>query len=54
MGRHLLPGEAAAGLMILGVAGLAAYAWHARRTEFPLINMSLLSLPTLRAEKRNG
>ena len=49
MGRHLLPGEAAAGLMILGVAGLAAYAWHARRTEFPLINMSLLSLPTLRA-----
>jgi EmrB/QacA subfamily drug resistance transporter len=49
MGRHLLPGEAATGLMILGVAGLAAYAWHARRTRFPLINMSLLSLPTLRA-----
>lgn len=49
MGRHLLPGETATGLMIVGVIGLAGYAWHARRTQFPLINMSLLGLPTLRA-----
>ena len=49
LGRHLLPGGTAFGLMILGVVSLAGYAWHARRTEFPLINMSLLRLPTLRA-----
>ncbi len=46
LGRHLASGEITAACIAAGVLALGAYAWHARRTEHPLINLNLLKLPT--------
>jgi EmrB/QacA subfamily drug resistance transporter len=46
LGRHLVSGEIPAACIIAGVLALVAYAWHARRTEHPLINLNLLKLAT--------
>lgn len=46
LGRHLVAGEIPAACIIAGVLALGAYAWHARRTEHPLINLNLLKLAT--------
>ncbi len=46
LGRHLVSGEIPAACIIAGVLALGAYAWHARRTEHPLINLNLLKLAT--------
>jgi len=48
LGRHLLPWEAAVGLLACGVLVLGAYAWHAARTRHPLIDMRLFRWPTMR------
>jgi MFS family permease len=44
-GSRLLP---AAGLLVAGLAGAFLYIRHARRTEHPLLDLSLLRFPTFR------
>jgi len=46
LGGHLLPEKITAACIILGALALAAYPWHARRTAHPVIDLSLLKLPT--------
>ncbi len=46
LGRHLVSGEIPAACIVAGVFALVAYAWHARHTEHPLINLNLLKLAT--------
>src|SRR5258706_7433471 len=46
LGGHLLPGEITAACIVLGALALAAYPWHARRVAHPVIDLSLLALPT--------
>ena len=49
IGRGLLPGAAVAGLLIIGAIGIGLYLRHARRHPHPLIDLSLLKVPTFRA-----
>src|SRR5712671_2395577 len=46
LGGHLLPEKITAACIVLGALALAAYPWHARRTAHPVIDLSLLKLPT--------
>src|SRR2546430_14607895 len=46
LGGHLLPGKITAACIVLGALALAAYPWHARRAAHPVIDLSLLKLPT--------
>lgn len=46
VGRHFVSGEIPAACVAAGVLALGAYAWHARRTQHPLINLNLLKLAT--------
>jgi len=46
LGGHLMPGAVTAACIIAGALTLAGYAWHARRTPHPVIDLSLLRLPT--------
>lgn len=54
LGRHLVSTPVAATALVLGLAGIAAYAWHARRHPHPLIDLRLLRLPTFRAGVLGG
>lgn len=54
LGRHLVSTPVAATALVLGLAGMAAYAWHARRHPHPLIDLRLLRLPTFRAGVLGG
>ncbi|MGO4673720.1 MFS transporter [Bosea sp. 2YAB26] len=47
-GRHLVPIEASIGFVIAGLASLMTYLWHARRTAYPVLNLSLFKIPTYR------
>jgi EmrB/QacA subfamily drug resistance transporter len=47
-GRHLIPVSASAGACIAGLALCLAYLWHAKRTPAPLIDLSLLRVPSFR------
>jgi EmrB/QacA subfamily drug resistance transporter len=53
-GRGLLPWEAAVFLTASGALALATYVWHARRTDFPLIDLTLLRIKTFRASVAGG
>jgi EmrB/QacA subfamily drug resistance transporter len=53
-GRKLVPWEAAVSIGSGGALLLAAYARHARRTAFPLIDLGLLSIKTFRASVTGG
>ena len=44
VGRGALPMPLVAGLLIVGAALLGLYAWHAGRTKFPLLDLSVLRL----------
>jgi hypothetical protein len=46
LGGHLLDGNTALACIAAGVASLALYGWHARRTPHPVIDLSLVRLPT--------
>src|SRR5690242_16056784 len=46
LGGHLMPGKFTAACVVVGALALAAYPWHARRTAHPVIDLSLLRLPT--------
>jgi EmrB/QacA subfamily drug resistance transporter len=48
-GRHLVNSDVSLLCVVLGLLSLAAYVWHARRTTYPLIDLSLLKIPTLQA-----
>jgi MFS family permease len=48
LGGHLLPGNITAACIVLGALALSVYPWHARRTAHPVIDLSLLKLPTFR------
>jgi EmrB/QacA subfamily drug resistance transporter len=43
-----------AGLFVLGLAGVAIYVWHARRTTNPILDLELLRYPTFRAGAVGG
>jgi EmrB/QacA subfamily drug resistance transporter len=49
IGRNVIPAWQVAALIGLGVATLVAYVGHARRVSNPIIDLSLLKLPTFTA-----
>jgi EmrB/QacA subfamily drug resistance transporter len=53
-GLHYLPGWAVAGLVIGGACSFAGYLVHARRVPAPVLDLSLLALPTFRASFVGG
>jgi EmrB/QacA subfamily drug resistance transporter len=54
LGRHMVSVPVAATCLAVGLAGMAAYVWHARRHPHPLIDLGLLKLPTFRAGVLGG
>lgn len=53
-GEHTLSARAAALWLALSLGLLAAYAWHARRTPFPLLRLALLRVRTFRISVLGG
>ncbi|ACA15639.1 major facilitator superfamily MFS_1 [Methylobacterium sp. 4-46] len=53
-GRHLLPASVSWGCVGAGLALLALYCGHARRTAHPLIRLDLMGYPTFRAAITGG
>lgn len=49
IGRGLLPDSAVAALLVVGAIGVGLYLRHARQYPHPLIDLSLLKVPTFRA-----
>jgi EmrB/QacA subfamily drug resistance transporter len=54
IGRDLLPDTAVAGLLLAGAIGLGLYLRHAKRHPHPLLDLSLLRVPTFRAGIAGG
>src|SRR5262245_34464369 len=54
LGRGVLPGSAIATLIGVGSALLLLFAGHARRVSVPILDLSLLRLPTFRASVLGG
>ena len=54
LGRHMVSTSVAVGCLVLGLAGMAGYVWHALRHPHPLIDLRLLKLPTFRAGVMGG
>src|SRR6184192_2374432 len=54
LGLNLLPTPAVVGLIVLGAASAYAYVLHARRTPAPVLDLSLLAIPTMRAAVVGG
>ncbi|HMK90714.1 MAG TPA: MDR family MFS transporter [Methylocystis sp.] len=54
VGRGFLPTPAVAALIAAGALALLAYVRHARRTEAPILDLSLLQVPTYRAAVCGG
>lgn len=48
IGRDLLPAGAVAGLLVLGAMAIGLYILHARRHSHPLLDLTLLRIPTFR------
>jgi EmrB/QacA subfamily drug resistance transporter len=53
-GEHTLPGLQAAVLLMVSLALLAAYGWHAMHVPFPLLRLELFSLRTFRVGVLGG
>ncbi|MBP0597923.1 MFS transporter [Herbaspirillum sp. LeCh32-8] len=53
-GRHLISGQVSLACVAGGVLFLALYVWHARRAKAPLIDLTLLKIPTLQAGVYGG
>jgi EmrB/QacA subfamily drug resistance transporter len=47
--EHMLSPRASAVCVAIGAVALTAYVWHARRTEYPLLDLRLFRLATFRA-----
>jgi EmrB/QacA subfamily drug resistance transporter len=54
LGRGGMPISIALGLLTAGGAGSAIYVWHAGRVAHPLLDLSLLRIPTFRASVMGG
>ncbi len=54
LGRGAVSPWFAFGLLVVGAAASAIYVWHAGRTQHPLLNLSLLKIPTFRASVTGG
>jgi MFS family permease len=53
-GEHELPATQAGVLLVLALALLAAYGWHASHTAHPLLRLSLFSVRTFRVSVLGG
>jgi EmrB/QacA subfamily drug resistance transporter len=53
-GQALVPLWLAGGILLLGLAFCGLYAWHAMRVTHPVLDLSLLAIPTLRASIIGG
>jgi EmrB/QacA subfamily drug resistance transporter len=53
-GEHTLDGMTAGLLLLLSIGLLATYAWHACRTKFPLLRLTLLKVRTFRISVLGG
>jgi len=54
LGRDMLPTGVVAALLAVGVALIAAYVVHARRTAHPVLDLALLRIPTFHAAVVGG
>ncbi|WP_246725228.1 MFS transporter [Beijerinckia sp. L45] len=54
LGRGFLPAWETGVLMAFGAAVLGLYVWHAGRVEAPIIDLSLLKIPTFRVSVTGG
>ncbi len=54
LGHRLLPWYGTLGLFATGVAAGWAYVWHARRTPHPVLDLSLLRIPTFSVATLGG
>ena len=53
-GRGILPVPATVGLLVTGAAAAAAYVWHAGRRPDPLLDLTLMRIPTFRVSVTAG
>jgi EmrB/QacA subfamily drug resistance transporter len=53
-GQHLIPAEISLGCTVIGAISLALYVFHARRTAYPVLQLSLLKVPTFRVSVVGG
>jgi EmrB/QacA subfamily drug resistance transporter len=53
-GRGGLPGSIVAAMIAIGIACIAVYIWHAKRTAFPVIDLRLLDITTFRIGVTGG
>ena len=53
-GRHLISADASWACMGIGTLALLAYVWHFRRTAYPLVDLRLLRISTLRISVVGG
>jgi MFS family permease len=53
-GEHHLDATSAAILLLLSISLLAAYAWHARQTSYPLLRLALFRVRTFRVSVMGG
>jgi hypothetical protein len=49
LGRGLVPAGAIGAFLVVGLGGCVLYTRHARRVSHPILDLSLLDLPTFRA-----
>lgn len=54
IGRDVLPAPGAEGLVAFGAILVGLYIWHARRTPHPLVDLSLLRIPSFRIAIAGG
>jgi EmrB/QacA subfamily drug resistance transporter len=54
LGLSYLPIGVAVALIVMGAISSYAYVWHARRAPFPVLDLSLLKVPTLHAAVVGG
>ena len=54
IGRDIMPLPALLGLLAAGAACGLLYAWHARRVEHPIIDLSLMKIPTFAISTLGG
>src|SRR4029453_17111625 len=54
LGLNFLPTAAVIALILLGAAAAYAYVLHARRSPAPVLDLSLLAIPTMRGPRGRG
>ncbi len=54
LGRSILPFPVVLGMLAGSLVLLAVFVWHARRTKYPIVDLSVLAIPTYRAATIGG